>query len=285
MHPFTPQQRCLLRLSVNTWHQRGAAKCSGLSFSEETATETLLLDLAARFPGKVTIVPFTHPVEAETGADWAWGFIGPDGHSCQGMLVQAKRLDDGDREYKELFRQARLRGGGPSILQLNRLIATAKRFKLPPVYAFYNHLDDPGRVPRGSCPTLALLGQPWPESWGVAIASAIEVRNAKPNKTYDRHRYHSRPLHCLLCSRGTGRQDAMGSAGAAASGLSALFEGAGRGDLGPGLVPPFVPSRGLPKLFEEAERIHQARSSRPQASIDFGSEFPGIAGAVIVRDT
>ena len=98
MYVFTSQQSCLLNLSANIWRRRGDAKRFGLSFNEETATEVLLLDIAKQFPGKVTIIPFSHNREARIGADWAWGFVGPDGHSFQGMLVQAKRLDNNDSE-------------------------------------------------------------------------------------------------------------------------------------------------------------------------------------------
>lgn len=287
MYVFTSQQRCLLELSANIWHRRGAAKSCGLRFNEETATEVLLLDLARQFPGSVRVIPFTHSEEAQFGADWAWAFVGPDGRTSQGMLVQAKRLDDRDLEYRELFKQGRPVGTGSLTFQIDRLIASARHFGLPPIYAFYNHLKDPTRVPQESCGTLYKMANPLPKSWGVAIASAIKVRDAWPVKTYDCHRLHSRPLHCLLCSQGIGLQGSLGSAGAAAEALSRLFEGTGIDDrLGPDLVPPFEPTSELPALFQEAVKIDRMRETGGDAGLaDRTSEFPGIAGVVIMQDS
>lgn len=223
MYPFTAQQYCLLNLSANIWQRRGGAKKFGLKFNEETATEVFLLELAEQFPGNVIVVPFTHHSEARIGADWAWGFLGPDGRAFQGMLVQAKRLDDRDREYRELFYTSRQQGAKSSTRQIDRLISNAKHLCLPPVYAFYNHLTNRGRVPRDTCGSFSMISQALPESWGISFASAIAVRNSAPDKTFDHHRQHSRPLHCLLCSKGTGTYGFLGSAGAAAAALSELF--------------------------------------------------------------
>ena len=247
----------------------------------------MLLDLEGQFPGNVKIIKFTHSEEAQCGADWAWCFVGPDGRSFQGMIVQAKRLDDDDQQYRELFKQGGSAGTGSLTFQIDRLIATARSNRLPPVYAFYNHLRDPMRVPQGSCGSLEMMANPMPESWGIAIASAFAVRDARPDKTYDRHRVHSRPLHCLLCSRGKGRKNPLGSAGAAADALSELFEGAGIDDgLEPELIPPFKPTRELPALFQEAVKIDRMRTTGGDAELaDWTSEFPGIAGVVIVQDS
>ena len=285
--PFTPQQECLRKLSMNTWRRRGAAKRTGLNYNEETVTEGLLLDLQVNFPGDVLIVPFTKRREARIGADWAWAFVGPAGRSYQGMLVQAKRLDDDDCVYGSLYKRNRPKGTQRLVLQVERLIKNAKLYGLPPVYAFYNHLSDAGRVPNESCGTLVRLNRSCPESWGVALASAIKVRHAMPDKSFDRHRCHSMPLHCLLCSVGSGKQGPMGSAGAAAAALSQLFYGGGEtGALGQGLTPPFEPASELPELFREAERVHQLWKSNDVETIaELHTKFPELAGAVIFRDT
>ena len=286
MNVFTTEQHCLLSLSANVWNRRGAAKRYGLGYNEETASEVFLLDLAEQFPGKVTIVPFTHKKEARIGADWAWAFVSHDGVWCQGMLVQAKRLDDDDREYTELYYRPRSTGTQPAILQLDRLIDSSRRYGLPPLFVFYNHLKDSGRLPHNACGSLDLISLSLPESWGIAIASAFNVRNARPNKSYNLHRSHSLPLHCLLCSRGCGRQGPMGSAESAAAGLSRLFNGTDDDDVrGSDFALPFRPRRGMPELFRFAEQIYQDRTGGLDANPnDFGREFPGIAGAVIVRD-
>ena len=284
-HVFTSEQRCLLNLSANIWRRRGAAKRFGLGFNEETATEVFLLDLEEQFPGTVTISPFNRGEERRIGADWAWTFVSADGQWSQSMLVQAKRLDDREREYPKLFYRSRATGSQPSILQLDQLIDNAKRFGFPPVYALYNHLSDTRRVPRGACGLLRSISCSLPESWGIAVASAFEVRNSKPDKSYDCHRDHSVPLHCLLCPKGSGDHGAMGSAGVAAAGLSRLFEGTvGEDVAGPELTPPFRPRRGLPEIFRYAEQLHRSRMERAEASVvEPESEFPGIGGVVILR--
>ena len=58
MYAFAPEQHCLLALSADVWRRRELAKRRGLGFNEETASERFPLDLAERFPGEVTIVPF-----------------------------------------------------------------------------------------------------------------------------------------------------------------------------------------------------------------------------------
>ena len=130
MYVFTAEQHCLLSLSAYIWRRRGVAKRHGLGFNEETATEVFLLDLSEQFPGTVKVVPFNRREEGRIGADWAWAFVGPDGQWCQSMLVQAKRLDNEDREYAELYYRAPAKGSQPSIAQLDRLIDNGRRLGL-----------------------------------------------------------------------------------------------------------------------------------------------------------
>lgn len=76
----------------------------------------------------------------------------------------------------------------------------------------------------------------------------------------------------------------MDSAGAAAAALSRLLEGPGGDDEAESeLKPPFRPRRGLPVMFRFAEQIHEARIEGTEThAVDVGSDFPGIAGAVIL---
>lgn len=276
MYGFTPQQQCLLGLSMNTWRRRGAAKHTGLNLNEETVTEGLLLDLKLHFPGQVEIVPFSKHREKDIGADWAWAFVGPSGYYYQGMLVQAKRLDDKEYGYPYLYKKD----------QMDQLIATGKRYNLPPVYAFYNHLSDESRIPPIACRTLASMYGSGPEVWGVSLASAISVYYTQPDKSFDCHRNHSIPLHCLLCSGGTGLQGTTGSAGAAANALTQLFATrTGMEDPDLDFALPFEPLPELPDLFEEAERLHRNQESRDLGTTaDLSSRFPDLAGVVVVRD-
>ena len=225
----------------------------------------LPLELALTFPGTAMIIPFSPKIEARIGADWGWAFVGPGGH-CQCMLVQAKRLDDNDRRYGSLFYKGRKGTGKQPVDQLNTFIASANRYKLPPIYLFYNHVSDTTCVPSARCGTLNLLNARFPQSWGVGFASAISVKHARPDNTFDRHRSHSRPFHCLLCSAGTQRTE-LGSAGAAAAVLSDLFEGTSEeGGLVTDLMPPYEASMRLPELFRRAEGVARAREEDLEAA-------------------
>src|SRR5690606_2439034 len=90
---LTPEQMALLSVATRCWSSRGSAKRVGLTFSEETVTETILLQLAESFPGQISIVPFNKRQEGRVGADWAWAFMSADGAHVYPMLVQAKALD------------------------------------------------------------------------------------------------------------------------------------------------------------------------------------------------
>ena len=175
---------------------------------------------------------------------------------------------------------------GPPHLQVDRLIETARKWNLPPVFAFYNHLDDTFRLSTTACGTLNMMQYPFPESWGVCLVSAPLVRNAMPTNTFDYHHRISRPFHCLFCSRSTGTQDVDGIAGTAAAALSSLFEESGSDDaLDPELLPPFQPEKTVPELFRRAEIMTVTRLDDESPGLsDLQMDYPEIAGAVIVRD-
>jgi hypothetical protein len=129
------------------------------------------------------------------------------------MLVQAKLLDLNDIEYPEIKRTiGKLK---PPVRQIDRLIESAEKLGFPPLYAFYNHLTIPDRVP-ATCRSLEMCGiSPMPESWGVAVADAYRVRSVLDDQSFDTHRQHSIALHCLLCSSGLGSRLDLGSPGLA----------------------------------------------------------------------
>ena len=251
MQVLSAPQTSLFDIATTIWKRRGAAKRSGLPFNEETATELLLLDLKHAFPREVRIIPFNKQEEAMVGADWAWAFVDADGTHCQPMLVQAKRLDDADERYRQL----RHRGGqrqGSAASQMDKLIDTATQYALPPVYAFYNHLDNPNRI-IDNCRSIAARVSPNTTCWGVTIASALAVRSALPDISFDRQRRHSRPLHCLLCTQGAGDHAQTSLVEAASLALTALFsDGLAPVDVDAGIRPPFRPMTTLPDLFLRA---------------------------------
>ena len=272
-------------LAMTVWDHRGAAKRTGLHFNEETATELLLLGLESSYPGNVTIVPFNKTVESATGADWAWAFVDSDGVSCQRMLVQAKRLDDADKRYRQLRHKQNHPKRGSMASQMDQLIDTGRRLGLPPVYAFYNHLDDPCRLVN-TCGSLGHSTSAHAGSWGVTLASALTVRDAMPNDTFDRHRHHSRPLHCLLCTLGTGDHAQAGLAQTVSTALTELFSAnhsSDEADRQFGV--PFRPLRGLPEIFPRAQRVGDRDAAGEDGVLtELRELYPSIAGVVVVRD-
>lgn len=255
-----------------------------MPISEETVTENLLLDLYQKYPGDVTIVPFTKPLEGKTGADWAWSFESSDGKRSFPMLVQAKALDHRDHEYPEIGRFIGRSKTTPKKKQIDQLIRTAKKLNFPALYAFYNHLDDESRVP-ANCQSLAMLGSPMPDSWGVSLARAEDVLASLADQTFDTHRKHSIPLHCLLCSRGTGSADPGGTPMAIAqSRMSVQVPKTGRhGGLGPSEDGTWHGRHIIFDLAYEASLVATPDGGSPLLS-RLRKQFPNVAGVVIVRD-
>ncbi|ABQ33473.1 DUF6615 family protein [Bradyrhizobium sp. BTAi1] len=280
-YPFSPEQMCLLNLARTSWVRRASAKRNNLSFGEESITETVLMDLADRFPGNVFILPFNKRREAQYGADWAWAFESADGSSVLPMLVQAKALDLFDFEYPEIRRRI----GRTKTRQIDQLIDTATGWGWPAIYAFYNHLNDETRIPQ-NCGTLQLadLGT-MPAAWGISIADAHSVRERLDDQTFDTHKQISMPLHCLLCSNGRGVRLAGGSPAMALAALRRLRP-ADRSAAAP--LPPLFdqPLHELPPIFHLAKAAAEQRSTKRGSDPlrNLQKQFPSIAGVVIVRD-
>lgn len=115
------------------WQRIALAQQVGLAFSEETITETVLLQLASRHPGSVTIQAFSKRDEAVNGSDWEW-WIGQTG-SWFGMRVQAKRIKLPSETFRPL--QSYGRSKGSTIGQIDRLISRAATDHLNPAYCLY----------------------------------------------------------------------------------------------------------------------------------------------------
>ena len=162
----------------------------GFPFSEETITETILLDLASQHPGEIRIVPFNKPQEAKVGADWEWCLYNQTKNRFVRMLVQAKVLDNQDQEYAHIDRKI----GNTGIRQIDRLIATAQTRGIPALFAFYNHLGNPKSVPVQRCACFNCQ-----DCWGCSVALATATRALLPDKSFHTLREISHPWACLLC--------------------------------------------------------------------------------------
>lgn len=273
----------LVALARTTWRRRGSAKKHALSFDEEAVTQTILMDLADHYPGHAVIVPFNKVQEGKIGADWAWAFVNVDETKVFPMLVQAKALDLNDIEYPEIKRFI----GKTSIRQIDRLIATAASLGWPPLYAFYNHLDDCSRIPN-TCGTIEMARlAPAAETWGVSIADAYQVRAALIDQSFDTHCLHSKPLHCLLCSMGSGIRPPGGSPDLAFRSVRS-FEATVSADGAVSARPDGLkaPLDGLPQMFRDARDLLSIENhqQRERARGALAEKYQGIAGAVILRD-
>lgn len=74
------------RARIQADRHMAACEQAGLRWSEPSITE-IVMAYAAR---AVTVVPFTQPAEALSGADWVWWWV--DSAGAYGMLVQTKRV-------------------------------------------------------------------------------------------------------------------------------------------------------------------------------------------------
>ncbi|WP_374113362.1 DUF6615 family protein [Frankia sp. AgB1.8] len=175
-------------------HQRiGDGIRIGISQSEETVTESILLDIALQVPN-IQVKTFTRKQEAATGADWEWWWEGE--RYWFGMLVQAKRLhhNTSGQPWYEFWHATRESRYGPWVKQVDQLLEASRQCGLPAIYVLYNG-PQPNRV--SSCP----LGN----SYGVY--NGVTFITAEVAKKFASHRKvslaeimpHARPWSCLLC--------------------------------------------------------------------------------------
>lgn len=292
MNKLTPEQHLLLQASMDVWSLRGEAKILNSPLGEETVTEILLLQIKSRYPSKrIYVLSFNKKQEGENGADWAWAFQSANGNHVMPMLVQAKILNRQDTDYDEIKRKV----GKSGVRQIDRLISEAEKLQWPAIYAFYNHLDKPSRIP-STCQTISPSSTAMPAAWGISIADAYRVRAKLNDQSFDTHRHHSFPLHCLLCSRGSGSRphDGSGSAGLALKALRRIRtwsedeQSIAEGSLeGSDVLPlPDVPFTELPSMFVDLQRVlDMPHSDQRDAQVaDLSERYPDIAGIVVIRD-
>lgn len=119
-------------LGAQTWRRLESAARTGLAWSEETNTETVLLELRERHPSAIKILSFTKTREAKNGSDWEW-WIGGKG-AWFGMRVQAKRLK---KTHPQFWRLKEYKAKNAASPQIDTLIQAAKRDGLTPAYCLY----------------------------------------------------------------------------------------------------------------------------------------------------
>jgi hypothetical protein len=151
---------------------------------EESLTDWLLYDIDVRRPD-VIYKAFTRQEEArDTGADWEWWLIFPDG--AVRLRVQAKKLKAANDNYPGLAHTNKYG------LQIDKLIADASKVNAFPIYAFYS-----AKSPSSKC------------SFGGVVSCGVHLAGAKVvEQTLLSKKCHvseadaialSVPLPCLVC--------------------------------------------------------------------------------------
>lgn len=182
----------LLELGHITSQNLGFAQTThgGITFSEETITETNLLEFRRRHPQNVHVYSFSKATESKvTGADWEWHIIGQA--RTLKMRVQAKRI------YKaggigNLAQQ----GSTASMSQIDLLLHDSEINGLLPIYCFY--CSEPQRrhwtIGRSSDKEQS------PMETGCLITDAYLVKKISPKKLSSIES-HCVPWHYLWSQR------------------------------------------------------------------------------------
>jgi hypothetical protein len=190
------------------WERIELAQTSGLAFSEETITETILLDLATRHPAKVKIKAFTKTEEGVNGSDWEW-WIGQAG-SWFGMRVQAKKIKLPAETFAPLQRYGVKKGS--TVGQIDKLLSQAKNDGLNSAYCFY-FVSKKWPTLR-AWPVYNFIGGGPISPQGCFVADATAVK-AVGKDTLAALAPISVPWHLLVCHCAGGIFNSAASAGAA----------------------------------------------------------------------
>lgn len=175
-----------------TWSFLRDGLITRITPSEETITETNLIELRKRHPNQVWTEKFPHHKEKRTGADWELWLGSPSGWLA--LRVQAKKLDPVSLTYKELDYP---NGTGR---QLRTLMKNAARRRLIPMYCFYNYWNPDPSIP-WNCKTYPKRSQ---ELQGCMIASADHVKICVAARARDLRSIAKKalPWNCLVCCEG-----------------------------------------------------------------------------------
>lgn len=205
--------RSFQKIASWVWQNIELAQRTGLKFSEETITESILLQLATCHPGKVKIHAFTKPEEGINGSDWEW-WIGENGNWL-GMRVQAKRIKLPSETFAPLQRYKSPKG---STYQIDNLLSRARSDGLNAAYCLY--FASKKWPAMRAWPTYAFLGGGPLSPQGCLIADASAVKTVGKD-TLAALAPVTVPWHLLVCHCSAGALNRGGLADAAYSVLDA----------------------------------------------------------------
>jgi hypothetical protein len=181
-----------LEIANRVWREIDEADRAGLSYGEETITETILLELNRNHSVNVRIKAFSKQVEEpKNGSDWEW-WIGKKGQWL-GMRIQAKKI----KLPNEIFHRLQTyKTKSMSDTQINTLIKVAQNDRLNPAYCLYVHSRKVAPLWRGQARCFAPWH--WPNQFGCLIGNAAAVKSTGSNKLADLA-HVCFPWHHLVC--------------------------------------------------------------------------------------
>lgn len=166
----------------------------GRRIKEETITDVLLLRLAQRLGGWVTIEDYTRSQEAVHGADWAWVFEYPDGRKIM-FRVQAKimLMDSPARMDDPYYEQLHYRSTG--ISQTAKLISESRAEKMLPLYCFYTTYSS--RFSNSA--SCVHVSNDLVEGFGASIVGARQISAlSRKQKKFSDFAKHAHALPCFF---------------------------------------------------------------------------------------
>lgn len=242
------------RIADRVWRDIAAADDAGLAYSEETITETILLELHREHQKHIRVRAFSKTEEKRNGSDWEW-WVGRPGRWL-GMRVQAKRITLPEEAFNRLQTYGATKRGGTK--QIDALIAAAAHDRLNAAYCFYVH-SRKWPMMRAWPAYFALGGGPISPQ-GCFVADAGAVRSTKAN-ALSKVATVCLPWHLLVCQCSNGVFNGSSLADGAFAVLQAsveLSQATPSGSEAPERAPLFPPVEALPPymkmLIEDEER-------------------------------
>lgn len=192
------------RLALETWDKIKEGRQIGFQFQEETITDINIFNLKLRNSGQVFTKEFTKRAEGRNGADWEWWFNYKK--LFIGFRVQAKIIAIQNDGFEHLHYHKNIKDEKGNIIdkiyQSDKLIKNALSKTTPkfPLYCFYIHTEDKGRLKKWSCGSYSSVK----DLWGCSLISAFDViklRNGNKRHIEDLEEKMN-PWHCLVCCKG-----------------------------------------------------------------------------------
>lgn len=205
------------RIADRVWRDIAEADDAGLAYSEETITETVLLDLHRDHRERIRVKAFSKAEEKRNGSDWEW-WVGRPGRWL-GMRVQAKRITLPNEAFSQLRTYGRTKSGGTR--QIDALISAATRDRLNAAYCFYIHSRKWPTL--RAWPVYNVIGGGPIGPQGCFIADARAVRSTKAN-ALSRIAPVCIPWHLLVCHCSSGALNGPSLADAAFAVLQTSVE-------------------------------------------------------------